>query len=173
MQAPHFAHLAQHGAAHFEAVVDLRRGAHVDERTSDAVVLDLDVDAADLIGGVFFVGHPTGRGTRGAAGAQGVNAGTLGTRAVEGIGVDADEQIGVDPLRFAHTLVQGHKEVAVPRHEGAHGQAIDPGVVDAIAQALGDLEHHVFLIGAARTNGARVFTAMPRVERDHDQPLAH
>jgi hypothetical protein len=43
--------------------------------------------------------------------------------------------------------------------------------VDAITQAVGDLQHHVLLARAAAAYGAGVFAAVAWVERDNDQAL--
>ena len=85
--------------------------------------------------------------------------------------MQADEQVGLHPACLGHALLQGHKEIAVARQVGLHGIALDAAGIDALAQAQGQFQHHIFLARAGRADGARVFAAVARVERDHDQPV--
>ena len=72
---------------------------------------------------------------------------------------------------FCTRMLQRHEEVGVAREEGAHRVAVDAGGVDAVAQPVRDLQHHVFLARAARADGARVLAAVAGVERDDDDPV--
>jgi len=103
--------------------------------------------------------------------AERVHAGTGGRRASEGIGVDADEQVGLHAACLLHAHAQGHEEVAVARHVGPHGAAVDRALVDAVAQQLGDLQDHVLLIGALGADGAGVLAAMAGVQRHDDDAV--
>ena len=66
VQLAHIADLAQQHGAELEAVVDLRGGAHVQQRALHMLVLDC-VDAAHQVGLVFLVGQPAGGGAGGTA----------------------------------------------------------------------------------------------------------
>ena len=48
----------EHLAAELEAVVDLCRGAHVEQGALHAGVFALDVETTDQIGAVFLTRHP-------------------------------------------------------------------------------------------------------------------
>ncbi len=106
-----------------------------------------------------------------AALAQRKHAGAARAGGEEGVGMDADEQVGLHPPGLLHAHLQRHKKIGVAREEGAHRVAVDGGGVDAVAQQVGHLEHHVFLARAARADGAGVFAAVAGVERDDDQAV--
>ena len=149
----------------------MRRGAHVQQRALHLGTLGLDVDAADQISLVLFVGHPAGCAAGRAALAQRKHAGPLRVGGEECIGVQAYQQVRLHPPGFLHPHMQGHEVVCVPRQKGPHGHAFDTAVVDALAQQVGKLQHHVFLAGAAGANGAGVFATMARIERDDDHAV--
>jgi hypothetical protein len=85
--------------------------------------------------------------------------------------MDADEQISLHAPRLVHTDVQRHKKIGVARHVGPHGVAFDLGCVDALAQPVCDLQHHVLFLCAIGADGAGVFPAMARVQRHDDEPV--
>ena len=81
--------------------------------------------------------------------------------------MDADEEVGLHPLRLAHTFVQRHEEVGVARQHHAHaGHGIE-----LAAQRQGDRQHDVFFAQAGGADGAGVFTAVAGVERDDDETV--
>jgi hypothetical protein len=102
-----------------------------------------------------------------AALAQREHAGTLWPRGVEGVGVDADEQVGLHAPRFLYAGVQGHKIVAFAGHDSTHVGAR----IDALAQQQRHLQHHVLLARAAGPDRTRVLAAVARIEHDDEGPL--
>jgi hypothetical protein len=112
--------LAQHLAADAQAVLDLRGGAHVQQRAQHLrVAADLQVDAAHRVGGVLLVGHPARGGAGGAAVGQREHAGAARLGG-EGVGVDRHEQVGLHAPRLAHALGKWHEVVGVARDQRAH-----------------------------------------------------
>ncbi|MDT4854903.1 hypothetical protein FQZ97_892300 [compost metagenome] len=85
--------------------------------------------------------------------------------------MQADEQVGLHALGLLHAHLQGNEKVFVARHVGAHRVAVDARVVDAVAQFLCDLQHHLLLMRAAWADRARVFASVAGVERDDDEAL--
>ena len=163
--------LAQQAVAQLQAVLDLRGGAHVEQGPSHLRILAAQIDAADQVGLVFFLCNPLGILAGGTALAECEDARALGSGGVKRVGVDADKQVGLHASGLLHPHMQGHKEVGIARQKRPHGVAAHAAGVDAVTQHLGDLEHHVFLSGAAGANRAGVFTAVARVQRNDDQPV--
>ncbi|MNT53328.1 hypothetical protein D3C72_1904120 [compost metagenome] len=102
MQLGHAADLAQQHGAQLQAVVDLRGGAHVQQRALHVLVFGLHVDAAHQIGLVLFVGQPARCRARCTALAQRKYAGAPGGGHRERVGMDADKQVGLHAPRFLH-----------------------------------------------------------------------
>ena len=171
VQLANTAYFAQHGAADFQAVVDLGGGAHVKQGAFHLGIPSLDVQATDQIGLVFLCGHPARCRAGRAALAQRKDAGALRAGCKKRIGVDADEQVGLHMAGLLHPHMQGHKKIGVAREVGAQGVAVDGGGVNAIPQAVGQTQHHVFFLRAAGSDGAGVFAAMTGVQRDDDQAI--
>ena len=165
------ANFAQHGAAQLQAVIDLRGGAHVEQRAFDLGVLGLHIEPANLIRLVFLGCHPARGCAGGAALAQGKHAGPLRPGGKKGIGMQADKQVGLHALGFLHAHMEWHKKVGIAREKGAHGIAIDRRAVDAVAQLVRQAQHHIFLAGAPGANGTRVFATVAGVQRHDDQAV--
>jgi hypothetical protein len=103
-----------------------------------------------------------------------LRANTLAPRALrreKGVGVDADEQVGLHALCLLHAHLQGHKEVGVAGEVGPHRAAFERGGVDAFTQTMGDPQDHILFAGAAGPDGTGVFPTVSGVERDDDQAL--
>jgi hypothetical protein len=165
VQASHPADLSQHLAAELQAVLDLRGGAHVEQRARHGGVVRLDVDAAHQVGGVLLVGHPARGGAAGCAVAQGEHRRAARLLVEEGVGVDRHEQVGLHAPRLAHPLVQRHEEVGVSGEHGAHaGMALMRS-----RSCIADLQHHVLLAQPARAGRAGILAAVARVDRDDDR----
>ena len=134
-------------------------------------ILGFDVQTANRVSTVFLACHPFGRSARCCALAQREHTGTAGLGVEKSIGMDADEQIGLHPAGFLHPLLQGDEKVGFTGQHGAHGQdalaRAHAGAVDAVAQAQGDLQHHIFFARATLAQGAGVFAAVSGVQRDH------
>ena len=171
MQLAHPTHFTQHRAAEFETVLDLGSGQHVVKDLLDLGVFGFDVEAANLVGLVFLGGHPARRRAGGAVLAQGEHAGALRAGREKRIGVDADHQVSLHVAGFLHAHMQGHKEVGIAGEVGTHGAAVEVGLVDAVAQAVRQAQHHVFFTRTPRPDGARVFTAVARIQRNDDEPV--
>ena len=172
VQAVDFADFGQQGAAELQAVAHLGGGAHVEQGALHGGIAAVDVDAAYQVGLVFFGGKPACGGAAGAVLAQGIDAGAVGLRGDEGIGMDADKQVGLHAPRFLHAGLQGHEVVAIAREVGTHGAACGAAGVDAVAQEAGNAQHDVFFARAAGADGAWVFAAVAWVERDDDEFVA-
>ncbi len=85
--------------------------------------------------------------------------------------MQADKQIGLNPARLLHPHMQGHKKISVACQIGTHRVAADGQAIDAVAQAMGQAQHNIFLAGAIGAYRTRVFAAVSRVERDDDQAI--
>ncbi|KAG1249518.1 hypothetical protein G6F68_013283 [Rhizopus microsporus] len=81
--------------------------------------------------------------------------------------MDRDEQVRVHAAGLLHTHMQRHEVVVVARQVGAHERL----AVDQRLQAPGDAQHHVFFAQAAAADGARIFAAMTRIQRDGQHAL--
>ena len=138
-------------------------------------IAHLDVQPAHAVGAVFLIGHPARGRARGRSLAEGKHAGAARFGREEGIGVQADEQIGLHPLGFLHPHMQGHKIIGVTRQEGAHRQVAALGfqhrAIDAVAQAQSDFKDHIFFTGPFGADGARVFAPMARIQRHHNHAI--
>ena len=134
-------------------------------------VAGTNIEPADQVCLVLPVGHPARGRAGGAALAQGKDTGTLRPRREEGIGVQADEQVGLHPACLGHPLLQGHKKITVAREVSLQWIALDAARIDALAQTQGQFQHHILFARAGRPDGAWVFAAVARVEGDHDQPV--
>ena len=82
----------------------------------------------------------------------------------EGIGVNADEQVGLHASRLLHPRVQWHKIIGLAREEGAHRIVADAAAVDAFGQQTGNPQYHVFFSCAAGAYGTGILAAMARGE---------
>ena len=99
----------------------------------------------------------------GAVGRQYPDGGTTRGRVVEAVGVHRHQQVGLGLAGNLGALVQVDEVVTAPGQHGTHaGLAVDEG-----GQLLGDRQGHPLLVGATRADGARVFTAVARVDGDH------
>ena len=134
-------------------------------------VFALHIEATHQVGLVFLVGQPARCRAGCAALAQRKHAGTACSGGGEGIGMDADEQVGLHAPRFFHPRAQGHEVIAVAGQKRAHGVAAHGGGVDAVAQQVGHAQHHVFFARARRADGAGVFTAVAGVQRHDDDAV--
>jgi hypothetical protein len=161
------ADLAEHLVAELEAVLDLRRRAHVDQRAQHGLVLVAQVGAADEVGRVLAVGHPARSAARRAVLAEREHRRAARVRAHERVGVDRDEEVGLDAARLLDALVQRHEEVRIARHHRAHVRLR----VEAVAQHERDREDDVLLARAARPDRARVLAAVPGIDRDDDEAI--
>ncbi len=117
--------------------------------------------------GVLAVGHPARRAARGAALAEGEHRGAARLGVHEGVGVDRDEQVGLDAARLLDALVQRHEEVGVARQHRAHVRV----GVDPVAQQHGDRQHHVLLVQAGRAAGAGILAAVAGIDGDDDEAV--
>ena len=81
--------------------------------------------------------------------------------------MDRDEEIGIHAPRLHDALGERHEIIAVADEHRAHrGLAIDEGLEPAR-----DGERHVLLARAAASARARILAAVPRVDRDDDEPV--
>ena len=85
--------------------------------------------------------------------------------------MDADEQIGLYPLRFLHPHMQRHKKVRIARQISPHGITFDGCGVDELAQFKRNFQHDIFLARALRAYGAGVFATMAWIQRNDDQAI--
>ena len=150
-----------------QAVLDLRRRAHVEQGAQDGLVLGLDVGAADQVGRVLAVGHPARRAARRAVLAEREYRGAARLGVHERVGVDRDEQVGLDPARLLDALVQRHEEVGVAGQHRAHVRVR----VDPVAQQHRDRQHDVLLVQPARPARAGIFAAVAGVDGDDDEAI--
>ena len=146
-------------------------GAHVKQGMFHLRILGFHIQAANQIRLVFLVRHPARGGARCAALAQRKDAGPLRPGGKKGVGVDADEQVGLDPSRLVDPHMQGHEEVGVACQIGAHGVAVDGGRIDAVAQPVRQTQHHVFFARTTGADGAGIFAAVAGVQRNDDQAV--
>ena len=89
----------------------------------------------------------------------------------EGIGVNADEQVGLHASRLLHPRVQWHKIIGIAREEGAHRIVADAAAVDAFGQQTGNPQYHVFFSCAAGAYGTGILAAMAGIKCHDDQPV--
>ena len=73
--------------------------------------------------------------------------------------MDADEQVGLHAACLLHPHVQGYKKISIARHVSPHVRL----QVNAVTQAVRNLQHHIFFTRAASPYSAGVFAAMTRV----------
>ncbi|KAG0935019.1 hypothetical protein G6F31_015996 [Rhizopus arrhizus] len=159
--------LVQEGIADLERIIDLRGGGQVQQHLGHLAVVAAQVDAADQVGRVFLVGHPARLSAGGAALRQREHRRSIGRRLDPGVRMDRDEQVRVHAAGLLHTHMQRHEVVVVARQVGAHERL----AVDQRLQAPGDAQHHVFFAQAAAADGARIFAAMTRIQRDGQHAL--
>ncbi|MNQ81484.1 hypothetical protein D3C85_965070 [compost metagenome] len=81
--------------------------------------------------------------------------------------MDRDEQVGIHPARLLHAHMQRHEIIVVAGQVGAHVRL----TVDQRFQAPRNPQHHVFFAQPAAADGARVFAAVARVQRDGQRAL--
>ena len=171
MQFADPADFTQERATELEAVVDLRRGAHIQQRALHRGILGLDVEAANQIGLVLLGRHPARSAARCTALTERKHTGTLWVRCEKCVSVQAHKQVCLHAACLLHPHLQRYKKVGVARQVGAHGVAVDAGGVDALAHQVGQAQHHVFFARAARSDGAGVFATVSGVQRNDDQPV--
>ena len=147
---PTFADAVEHLVAELQAVLDLRRGAHV-EHARMTCVGGRDVDARRPGRRRSRVGHPARRAAAGALVRQREHRRRRAPRREEGVGVDRDEQVGLRARALATRWPSGTKKSA-----SRVSIARMPGWRSAVAQLQRDREHDVLLAQAARADGARV-----------------
>ncbi len=149
------------GLVHREVEEGLRQigvgigfGQHLADTTQQLTLLLLLLQpAAHLAVGAVGREYPDRGATRGGV--------------VEAVRVHRYQQVGLGLARNLGTLVEIDEVVAAAGQHGAHARL----AVDQCSQFLGDRQGHPLLIGAARADGARVFTAVARVDGNH-HPLA-
>jgi len=152
-----------------------RRLRQVEQDRGEHVVLVIQADPTDQVGGVFLLRQPTGRLTGGTTPRQDKNRGPLDALVAERIRVDRHEQVRpVVPCQL-HALAQADIIVTRTGEYRAHAGLS----VYQTLQPARNLQGHVLFLGAFhRTDGTRVLAAMPCVHRDHhvaplfDIPLA-
>ena len=172
VQLGHTANLTQQRGTELETVLDLRGGAHVQQHALHMLVLHAaHIQAADQVSLIFLVGQPARCRAGGAAFAERKHAGAASGGRGEGVGMNADEQVGLHAAGFFHAGGKRHKEVGIARHHGAHGAAANAGVVDALAQQVGHFEHHIFFAQAAGAGSTGVFAAVAWVQHHDDDAV--
>jgi hypothetical protein len=116
-------HGADLGAARrrqLEAVVDLGGGAHVQQRALHACQ-SLSSTLTPPTGRPGFPCWPASARRAGGAAPDSANTLAPRRRGGEGVGMDADEQVGLHAPRLAHARGQGHEEVGVAREKARMG----------------------------------------------------
>ena len=122
VQLADLADLAEHLAAELQAVLDLRGGAHVEQR-AHARARPAPSTLTPPTRSAAFSLSAIQRAARAARRRSGCSANTLAPRASGVRKASAwmrDEQVGLHPPRLLHALVQRHEEVGVARQHGAH-----------------------------------------------------
>ena len=136
----------------------------VDQDIGDVIRLGRKIDAGDHVGPVFGLGQP--RGFRvGGVFRQRVDAGALrlALAARHRVGMDRDEQRGLELAREAHALGERDEGVVVARHR----HPVFAAALEQFAQLEPEGEHDVLLLLAVEALGAGVDAAMAGI--DHDQ----
>ena len=155
----------EHRSANAQAVVDLRRLRQVEHRFRQHGFAIVEIDPADQVGFVLTLREPARRGTRRAAIGQGENRRTARRRRRERIGVQRDEQVGLDAPGFLDPRIQGDVVVVVAGQHRAHsGLGIDEGLEPAR-----DRQRDVLLEGAASPDRTGVLATMPGIDGDDDR----
>ena len=96
--------------------------------------LPVERHAADQVGLVLLLGERARELGGGALVGEREHRGAAHVRAREGVGVDRDEQVGLDLARLLDARVERQEVVAVAGEQGAHVRL----GVDQRLQALGD-----------------------------------
>ena len=87
-------------------------------------------------------------------------------RLAKSIGMDRDEQVGLDTARLLHPRGERHEIIVVPRQHRAHAGL---GVENDLELA-GDRQRHVLFIRSAFADCAGIFAAMTGIDGDRDPP---
>jgi hypothetical protein len=169
VQAVDTADLAEHRLAELQAVVDRCRLREIEQRTRQDRVLDVDIHAADQIGGVLLLRQIARSRTRGPALGENEDRRPVGVRPDKGVGMDRNEEVGLDSPRFLHPCMQGNEE-SPNRASGRRACSARPRSWRA---ALGHRQRDVFLVAATAPDGSRILAAVPRIEGDGHQAIDH
>ncbi len=159
--------------AECQAVVDLRGGAHVQQGALHvAGPCCVHVQATHQVGLVFLVGQPARCRAGCAALAQRKHAGTARGGGGEGVGVDADEQVGLHAPRFFHRACPGARS---NRRRGSERRAsgLPPTVVALMRSRSRWATRSTtsFSRVPRGADGAGVFTAVAGVQRHDDDAV--
>ena len=125
--------------------------------------------AGDAVGAVLLAGEQSRLPVRGDFG-EGVDGGAAGG-VIErrGVGVDRDEQIGVEPPRDLVALVEAAIAIVLAGHRHPHPAGGGERVADGEAERQGDV---LLALGDEGRGGAGIVAAMAGIDDDERRIVA-